>query len=260
MMAQEGVSIVIPNWNHEIFLPRSISSAMRTLEILRGEGLPCEVLVIDDSSRDGSQTVLRQLESLYFKSGLRCLSFAMNGGLAASRNLALNHARYRYLLFLDADNELLPENLPLFIETLQQTQAASVYGNLLLRTPTADHAHYMHSNESFQTRLFGGGNYIDAFSVWDGAQLLDLGGYDTSWNILEDFEMWLHLATNGRRIVFVPAILGYYYVLPVSMVTDRQKLDIAEARLRRIFNQVKAREFLAVNTCHLRYHPQLGYL
>ena len=172
----------------------------------------------------------------------------------------MNHARYRYLVFLDADNELIPENLPLFVRTLEQTQAAAAYGNLLVRTPTADYAHYMHSSESIQKRLFEGGNYVDACSVWDQVQLLDVGGYDASYNPLEDYEIWLHLATNGRRIVFVPAVLGYYYILPGSMVTDRQKVDTAESRIRRTFNQVKARQFLQMNTCHLRYHPALGYI
>jgi hypothetical protein len=54
--------------------------------------------------------------------------------------------------------------------------------------------------------------------------------------------------------------LGYYYVLPVSLSTDREKQDVIQARIHRIFNQAKVREFLQVNTCHLRYHPELGYL
>jgi glycosyltransferase involved in cell wall biosynthesis len=233
---------------------------MRAVDVLRGEGLPAEVLVIDDASRDGSQTMLRQLESLYYDAGLRCLAFCANGGLSASRNQALNYARYRYFVFLDADNEVIPENLPLFIRTLEQTHAAAAYGNLLLRTPTAHHAHSIMNNESFQTKQFGVHNYIDAFSVWDSDQLRDAGGYDTSLNIVSDWEIWLHLATNGRKIVFVPAVLGYYYILPVSMVTDQHQCDLERARLRRIFNQVQAREFLTTNTCHLRYHPALGYL
>ncbi|HKM56127.1 MAG TPA: glycosyltransferase family A protein [Isosphaeraceae bacterium] len=260
MMAHAGVTIAIPNWNHEILLPRSIASALRAVDLLRNEGVPAEVLVIDDGSRDGSQTLLRQLEALYSKDGLRCLCFGVNAGSAASRNQTLNHARYRYLVFLDADNELIPENLPLFLDTLQQTQAAAAYGNLLIRTPTSNYAHYMHSCESIQKRIFRGGNYVDTFSVWDRAQLLDVGGYDASTHIVEDYELWLHLATNGRRIVFVPAVLGYYYLLPGSNASDRQKADIAESRVLRIFNQVKAREFLQMNTCHLRYHPELGYI
>src|SRR5262245_39842065 len=121
MIAQAGVTIAIPNWNHELLLPRSIGSALRAIDLLRSEGVPAEVLVIDDGSRDGSQTLLRQLEALYYQDGLRCLAFQANAGLAASRNQTLNHARYRYLAFLDADNELIPENLPLFVKTLEQT-------------------------------------------------------------------------------------------------------------------------------------------
>jgi glycosyltransferase involved in cell wall biosynthesis len=261
MLAQAGVTIAIPNWNHEILLPRAITSALRAVNLLRIEGVPAEVLVIDDCSRDGSQTLLRQLEALYYQDGLRCLAFGANAGLAASRNQTLNHARYRYLAFLDADNELIPENLPLFVKTLEQTRAAVAYGNLLVRAPTADHAHFVLSNESIQKKLFRyQSNYVDAFSVWDRLQLLDVGGYDASLHFLEDHEMWLHLATNGRRIVFVPAVLGYYYILPAAMSRDIPKQEIVAARLVRIFNQVNVRELLQVNTCHLRYHPDLGYI
>jgi succinoglycan biosynthesis protein ExoO len=260
-MSQAGVTIAIPNWNHEILLPRSISSALRAVDVLRTQGIPGEVLVIDECSRDGSQTLLRQLEALYYKDGLRYVAFGSTAVLAASRNEALNYARYRYLAFLDADNELIPENLPLFVETLKQTQAAVAYGNLLIRTPTSTRAHYVLSNESIQKRLFQGGNYVDSFSVWDGHQLHDVGGFNTSQDCLEDYEMWLHLATNGRRIVFVPAVLGYYYALPVQMsITDIPKQDGVRARFARIFDQVKVRDLLQMNTCHLRFHPQLGYI
>jgi hypothetical protein len=103
-------------------------------------------------------------------------------------------------------------------------------------------------------------NYIDAFSVWDRLQLLDVGGYDASLHFLEDHEMWLHLATNGRRIVFVPVVLGYYYILPSAMSRDVPKQKTVAARLVRIFNQVNVRELLKLNTCHLRYHPDSGYI
>ena len=64
MRSQAGVTIAIPNWNHEVLLPRSVLSALRTVAILREQGVPAEVLVIDDFSRDGSLTLLRQLEAL----------------------------------------------------------------------------------------------------------------------------------------------------------------------------------------------------
>ena len=177
----------------------------------------------------------------------------------SSRNQALAHARYRYIAFLDADNELIPENLPSFVKTLEQTKAAVAYGNLLIRAPAASYAHYVLSNESMQRKIFEG-NYVDAFSVFDRVQLLDVGGYETTFHVLEDFEMWLHLATNGRRIVFVPTVLGYYYTLPTCLALDLPKQEAVMKRIQRIFNQVKVRQFLEMNTCSLRYHPEIGYI
>jgi glycosyltransferase involved in cell wall biosynthesis len=258
-LAQEGVTIAIPNWNHELLLPRAIDSAFQTLIRLRDEDVPGEILIIDEASRDGSPLLLRQLEALYYREGLRVLLLADTGTLADSRNLALVHARYRYIAFLDADNELIPENVPSFLRALQETEAAMVYGNLLVRTPTSRCAMNLLSNESVQFKLFQR-NYIDAFSLVDRCQLFDLGGYESGYRALEDHEMWLHLAVNGRKVVFVPLAFGYYYVLPSSMATTSgNKAMEAESRSQRIYNQLQARDHLPLNTNLLRFHPALGY-
>ncbi|MHB1562138.1 MAG: glycosyltransferase family 2 protein [Isosphaeraceae bacterium] len=260
MTAEFGVTMAIPNWNHELMLPRSLTSAFCAVKHLRSLGIPSEILVIDEASRDGSATLLRQLEAMHYEDGLRVLSFATTASLATSRNEAAHHARYRYVAFLDADNEIVPENLPTFLDVLRDTGAAAAYGNLLVRTASASHAHYMLSNESMQMKLFLTGNYVDAFSVWDRYQILDVGGFDEVTPCLEDFEMWQHLATNGRRIVFVPAVLGYYYILPAAMSSDKSIQEKTALRMRRIFNQTRIRELLPLNTLHLRYHPALGYI
>jgi teichuronic acid biosynthesis glycosyltransferase TuaG len=258
-LTREGVTIAIPNWNHELLLPRAIDSALQAIACLRDKGVPGEILVIDEGSRDGSPLLLRQLEALYYRQGLRVLALADTGSLAESRNLALVHARYRYIAFLDADNELVPENLPTFLRALQETEAAVVYGNLLMRKPASRCARNLLSNESVQFKLFQH-NYIDAFSLVDRCQLLDVGGYEVSLRALEDHEMWQHLAVNGRKIVFVPLVFGYYYVLPRSMgTTAGNKAQEAEARNQRIYNQLQARAHLPLNTHLLRFHPALGY-
>lgn len=259
MNAQPGVTIAIPNWNHEILLPRAVASAMRSLEALRARGIPGEVVAIDDASRDGSLTLLRRLEARYYKDGFRLLAFESNGGLASNRNEMLERSRYRYVTFLDADNELIPENLPYFVKTLEETKAAVAYGNLLIRSAAAECSHYVVSNESIQAKIFLG-NYIDAFALLDRVQLLDAGGYDVSYQALEDWEMWIHLTTNGRKIVFVPMAFGYYYALPSSMALDPAKEHASLNKIRRVFNQVGTREHLRVNTHQLRYHPEIGYL
>jgi glycosyltransferase involved in cell wall biosynthesis len=256
---RHGVTIAIPNWNHELLLPRAIGSALEAVRALRAVGGDGEVLVVDDQSRDGSVTLLRQLEALHFGDGLRVLARAANAGLSAARNAALAEARYRHIVFLDADNELAPDNTPCLWQALCQTGAAAAYGSLIIRIATAADGFQVISNESFQDRMFDT-NYVDALAMFDAGQLVDLGGYSTAFTIHEDHELWLHLAAHGRRILFVPVVLGYYCLLPVSMNSDFAKVEQADVRIRRIFNQLKARGHLETTTRHLRYHPALGYL
>src|SRR5688572_28364497 len=54
--AAAGMTIAIPNWNHELVLPRSVASALDGVGQLARHDVRAEVLVIDDASRDGSLT------------------------------------------------------------------------------------------------------------------------------------------------------------------------------------------------------------
>ncbi len=260
-MTRQGVTIAIPNWNHEVFLPRSITSALAAAKELRRHGLGAEVLVVDDQSRDGSLTLLRQLEALYFDDGLRVLALPDNGGVCRARNHALRRARYRHVLVMDADNEVIPENVILFHRAMNDTGAAVVYGNLLLHrwqqnTPS------LCSNQTYQPKIIDV-NYIDNFSMLDRDQVLVLtGGYspDARIQALGDWEFFLSMAANGGKIVFVPVVIGNYYFVPGSMMQDASGRNADEvALIRRTYDQIGIRRKLPANACRLRYHPDIGY-
>lgn len=260
MTRQAGVTIVIPTCNQELLLPRSIASALRAVAALRRQGIAGEVLVIDDHSRDGSLSLLRKLEALHYADGLRVLAFADRTGPAAIRNQGLSNARFPYVVYLDAGHELLPENLHLFIRTLEQTRAAAAYGNLLIRTLSSHCAHSVISNESVQARLFAE-NYVGGCAVCDRSQLLDAGGFGTDEDVATEQEMWMHLAANGRRVVFVPVVLGYHYLVPPAKTSLEDKPESMNwNRLNRVFGPSRLRAALPLNTLHLRYHPEIGYL
>lgn len=260
-----GITIAIPNWNHEFVLGRSVGSVLRAAALLRAADVPAEVLVLDDASRDGSTTLLRQLEALYFEDGLRVLLRVENSGApAAVRNQALFEARYRYILFLDADNEVLPENLPLLYRSILDTNAALVYGSLILVHAESGEAQHLLSAESFQDRILDD-NYIDTLALVDRMQLLDANGLlsDARMAGREDWELNLHLAFSGRRLVFVPVVAGYYYTMPHSLITEKMPPEVWQRQLgyvRRAFNQLDLRRGHLLNTRHLRYHPDLGYI
>ena len=255
--AAPGITIAITNWNHELLLPRAVDSALAGVRALADWEIAAEVLVVDDRSRDGSATLLRQLEALYYRQGLRLHLSTERHGVGAKRNVALRLATYRYIIYLDGDNELAPDVLPLFYRAMIDTRAALVYGNLLAHRPDGD---ILISNESVQGRLFHT-PYIDMCALWDRLQFDDVGGMEEDQAIPEDLEMILHLVASGRRLVFVPVIFGHHYHYPGSWTsTIAQENPAYQPYLQRVFDQLGRREQNETNSQLLRYHPDLGYL
>jgi glycosyltransferase involved in cell wall biosynthesis len=89
-------SIVIPAYNYGRFVGRAIDSA------LGQDGDDFEVLVLDDGSTDDTRDVVAAY-------GDRVRYFHHeNRGQAATRNRGIDLSTGRYLIFLDADDRLLP--------------------------------------------------------------------------------------------------------------------------------------------------------
>jgi glycosyltransferase involved in cell wall biosynthesis len=256
--AENGLTIFIPNWNHRSYLPRSINSALQAVGHLEEAGFLAEVLVIDDASRDGSQKLLRSIQTLYEESRLKTLFLKQNLGLARLRNLALQVSRFRYICMLDADDELVPDNLPLFLQSIIETGAALVHGNLIVKQGTEVSGVLPGTIATMQlTRA----NFIAAFALVDARRLLRAGGFTSDPRLYEDWEMVLHLIAEEERIVLVPAVMGYIYRSPESLLT-REGGSLSEemrALVRRMFAQTGTREWDSVQVGDV-YHPAVGFI
>jgi glycosyltransferase involved in cell wall biosynthesis len=271
--AEDGVTIFIPNWNHRPYLPRSIYSALCAVEHLREKGFSAEVLVIDDASRDGSQKLLRSIQMLYEESWLRTLFLDQNLGVTRLRTLALRISRFRYVCTMDADNELVPDNLPLFLQSIIETGAALVHGNLIAKQ--GDEVIGLWSSRMATMQLTEG-NYIDTFALVDASKLLRAGGYNSDPRLYayEDWEMVLHLIAEEERIVFVPAVMGIYYRNPGSRLQETTQKAERKAGshskqvkrsketttlMQRMFAQTGTRGWDPVRVGCI-YHPAVGFI
>lgn len=251
---EDGISICIPNWNHRNYLPRSIGSALRAADDLHARGIACQVLVVDDFSRDGSQRLLHSLALQDARGVLDVVLAPVNNGLGPTRDAALEHAKFRFVCFMDADNELIPENLAAFWRTIVDTGAAFVYGNLLLVDESG--ATRLISNDILREDVYRE-NYIDAFALIDADAVQLLGGYYGKHAAAhEDWELLLHLVSENQMIVFVPLVLGYYHTSGLSMI---KTVPYEHGKMHRIYSQ-RQTGFPAAFRSRRIYHPDLGWL
>lgn len=111
-------SIVIPSYNYARFVHRAIDSA------LAQTGNDFEVVVVDDGSTDDTPAVVARYAG-------RIRSFRhTNRGAAATRNRGAELASGEFLLFLDADDRLLPDALGHFRAALQRRpDARMIFGH-----------------------------------------------------------------------------------------------------------------------------------
>ena len=250
---------MIPNWNHRGMLPRAVASALNAAEALAVEGLPAEVIVLDDASRDGSAKLVRTMIANRNDHYLRLIELPHNVGLPRNRNFGMEVAQFRYVCPLDADNELLAPAFPIFLEAMRSTGATLVYGNLVRRR--GRNIVGLHSNDVATLRLTAG-NYIDACSLIDADRLVALGGYTTDERLYgwEDWEFLLHLIAEEEPIVFVPAVFGFYFIHANSMIEETNRhVEERLALLRRIFAQTGPRDWDKKRVGRV-YHPATGYL
>jgi len=98
MDSQPDLSIVIPAYNEELRLPKSLE---RIRAYLEAKGISSEVIVVDDGSRDGTvQFVESQMAEW---PALRVVKNPGNRGKGYSVRHGMSEARGKIILFTDAD-------------------------------------------------------------------------------------------------------------------------------------------------------------
>jgi teichuronic acid biosynthesis glycosyltransferase TuaG len=91
-----SVSIIMPSYNCKEYISYSIES------VIEQTYKDWELLIVDDYSTDGTVDLLKEWEK--GDGRIRIFYQTVNEGAAVARNIALAHARGRYIAFLDSDD------------------------------------------------------------------------------------------------------------------------------------------------------------
>ena len=105
------ISVVIPLYNKENTICKCLDS------ILSQKYENLEIIVINDGSTDNSLLMIEKYENHY----IRVFS-QKNAGVSAARNFGVKKALNEWIVFLDADDELLPNSLTTFDNLISKTQ------------------------------------------------------------------------------------------------------------------------------------------
>jgi glycosyltransferase involved in cell wall biosynthesis len=112
-----NVSIIAPVYNEATQIGDLITRTRRALEPLE-QRYRFEIVLVNDGSDDDSLAVMRS--HLSSEPWLRVIDLARNYGQTAALQAGLDAARGNILVTLDADLQHFPEEIPRFLETLEQ--------------------------------------------------------------------------------------------------------------------------------------------
>lgn len=144
------VSIILPVFNAERFLPQCLDS------ILRQTYQDWELIAVDDGSKDGSMEILQSYEKR--DNRIHIIS-KKNEGVSIARNIALKHAHGDYIYFVDSDDIVMQDALSILIRTLESNNATFVKSDFL---PINEHGKQLFINKKQGIRRRYEGKIIDS--------------------------------------------------------------------------------------------------
>lgn len=109
------ISVVIPLYNKEKSIAQSLKS------VLDQTYTNFEIVVVDDGSTDKSVEVVKNIGD----ERIQLLS-QPNAGPSKARNTGVKNSKGDWIVFLDADDELLPEALSIFTEIIVEHQDVDI--------------------------------------------------------------------------------------------------------------------------------------
>ena len=195
-------SVIIPLYNKSASIQKSISS------VLVQKNADFEVVVIDDGSTDDSREKVYQMKDDRIK-----YFYKQNGGVSSARNEGVKKSIGDWLIFLDADDELLPGALELFNNLkAKYAQCRFFVGNF----------EWAQVGVSLEKRLYDQQTHCPFLGMWlrkfypsprnmviHRSLITQYGDFDERMSFYEDWDFSLRMARCGV-VVYTNAYVARY--------------------------------------------------
>jgi len=200
------VSIIIPTFNYGKYISQAIDS------VLNQSYRDFEIIVIDDGSTDNTGQII---ESNY--SNVVRYFYQDNQGPGAARNKGLEQVQGQFIIFLDADDYFLPENLQTKVNyMLEHPHVDWVFSDVLFVDGKgkflqrgSDYFHKIYHETKFPShdifsKLLEHGNFISTASLIIRKNCFDII-HDFAEDLLmhQDYFQWLTLAKHFQSYAYI---------------------------------------------------------
>ncbi len=199
-------SVIIPTYNSAEKLVRAIKS------VLSQTYKNYEIIIVDDGSSDNTAQVVKEIA----QQDIRYI-YKANGGPASARNMGIRTAFGKYICFLDADDEFMPDKLKIFYDICLNNEVFLYTDAVYI--DEVKNSSYLFSNQVsiFQGHCFNAlmnNNFIVTSTVCIKRIIFDEIGYfneNVQLKFVEDYDLWLKI-TNKYPLTYINQPLTRYYI------------------------------------------------
>ncbi len=201
------ISIIIPVYNAGKYLSETLASA------LGQNWANKEIIIIDDGSTDNSLAIAQQYTDKHVK-----IFSQANKGASAARNLGLQHAKGKYIQFLDADDLLSEDKISGQVQLLEKEPGKIAVCSIVKFKNGTHHNHlkpshrdepFIYSTDDvvdFLIDLYGGykkrGSMIGIHSWLIPADLISKSGiWNEELTVDDDGEFFCRIVLNSKGII-----------------------------------------------------------
>ncbi len=186
-MTGHGYSVIVPAMNAAPFVAQAVTSALSQIPA------PASVIVVDDGSEDDTATVAANAGAVVVPSGGPI-------GPGPARNLGVSASSAPLVAFLDADDAWAPGHISSCLALLDDPtitvafSATQMFGRVeSLITPD------LPVGVAFDVRraLLARNVVPQSGVIVRAAAFREAGGYDSSFPVAEDYELWMRLAGSA---------------------------------------------------------------
>jgi glycosyltransferase involved in cell wall biosynthesis len=253
-------SIIIPTYNHAHLIRRCLEG------ILSQSCESWEAIIINNFSSDDTIKIIQS----YSDSRFHLINYSNNGIIAASRNKGIRLAKGEWICFLDSDDWWKSNKLESCLPYLSNNDI--IYHDLEICSAVSHcnrHKKYRSRNlkDNIKHDLLINGNALLNSSVVVRKTVLDKVGpleEDKKLVAIEDFDYWIRISEYTNRFLYIPRILGYYWIGDQNISHGIEQIDREKALLDKhykkltIKDQRRACVFLNYKIARI-YHKNMKY-